>query len=119
MTRKQQMIAMRKQGHTYEQIARAFNVSRQRVYQLIGVSNKSYFRPITEERCVYPGLRKWMNDNNISTVELTRRLYGSAAGSNQSYVSAWLKGSKTLYKQAIDRILTVTNLTYEEAFKNE
>lgn len=73
--------ADRAQGMTYEQISKKYGVSRQRIHQIIGGDTdrvKNYFRTLTEKDCIYPNLRKWMNDNKVSKVELSRRIFKNA-----------------------------------------
>ena len=116
--RKKQMETLLKNGMTYAEIGCRFGISRQRVSQLIGKGNKNYFRAIKCDRCVYVGVRKWLTDNKISVMELTRRLYGgNGSEGNYRRVKDRLNGSAELTKTYIDKILKITGLTYEEAFK--
>ena len=111
------MRADRAQGMTYEQIGKKYGVTRQYVYQLIGGETKSCFRGITEKDCIYPNLRKWMNENKVSKTELTRRLFGNGYANNQNYLCKWLTGKGYPIKKTIDKFIKVTGLTYEELFK--
>lgn len=111
------MRADRAQGMRYEQIGKKYGISRQYVYQLIGGETKSRFKTLTEKDCIYPNLRKWMNENKVSRVELTRRLFGNGYANNQNYLCNWLKGKRYPLKKNIDRLIKVTGLTYEELFK--
>jgi hypothetical protein len=113
--RKEQMREMLSQGMTYEEIGREFGISRQRVYQLIGNADTRKFQYFSSERCVYDGLRKYLNENRISTYELARRCFNSSHPKRHELLSGALKGSNTT-KHTIDKILAVTGLTYEEAF---
>ena len=117
--RKKQMETLFKNGMTYAEIGCQFGISRQRVAQIIGKRNEKYFRAIKCERCVYVGVRKWLIDNKISITELTRRLYGNSSSDNFHSVNNRLNGSAELTKTYIDKILKITGLTYEEAFKKE
>jgi transcriptional regulator len=62
--RKEKMIELRKQGMTYEEIAKEVGTSRQRVYQIIG-GNYRRHRKFKEDEIVYAGLRNWMNDHDM------------------------------------------------------
>ena len=115
--RKNKMIELYKEGLTYQEIGEKFNVSRQRVYQMIGGHIRDYFKPITSEECIYPNLRKWMNDNRVNRPELCRRLYGHTHPNLSLMVNHFLKGSiRQLSKITIDKYINVTGLTYEELF---
>lgn len=103
-------------GYSQSQIANKFGLSRQRVHQILGKRDQKYFRYFDEKRCVYPLLRHWLNENQISTAELTRRLFGNNNPKNQHVVSNILKGGNCL-KHHIDNLLKETEITYEEAFK--
>ena len=53
----------------------------------------------------------------VSTAELTRRIHGAMGGDFYSRTRKRLIGRSELTKKYIDKILSITNLTYEEAFK--
>ena len=116
----EEMMALREQSYTYAQIAELSGVSKQTVYNLIGKTDIGKVRPITETQCVYPNLRKWMNDNHISRMELTRRIYGNIPG-GRTYRRAMhflygKGGNVTINKPFLDKLLEVTGLTYEQLF---
>ena len=117
--RKEDMKKLYESGMSLQEIADEMGISRQRVHQIIGKQNKSLFKPFTAKRCVYAGLRKWLNDNKVSTAELTRRLYGNTHGENYERTRLRLCGSKELNKTYIDKLLKITGLTYDEAFGSE
>lgn len=121
MIEKQELMrADRAQGMTYKQISEKYGVSKQRVQQLVGGDTKHAiccFRGITEKDCIYPNLRKWMNDNKISKAELCRRMYGTSHPQCQDRLRVYLKGLTNPTKLNIDRLIKVTGLTYEELFK--
>ena len=112
----QQMANMRDSGKTYQEIAEKFNISKQRVYQIIGSNGPKFFRHITATGCIYNGVRQWMNDNKVSITEMTRRLYGNYSPVNFNRVRNKLNGSASITKKYIDKILEITGLTYEVAF---
>ena len=115
----QQMNMMRDSGKTYQEIAAHFNLSKQRIYQMIGSNNPQFFRYVKPTNCVYKGIRKWMNDNKISIAELTRKLYENYSPVNFARVCNRLNGSTDISKKHIDKILSITGLTYEVAFEIE
>ena len=115
-----QMLEMKKNGATYDEIGKAFNVSKQRVAQIIGDEVKGHFKLITPNVCIYPNLRKWMNDNRITKSELTRRFYGNTTPNNIVAVGNFLRGTtKAVTKKHIDKYIAITGLTYEQLFEEE
>lgn len=116
--RAEQMKQLRQQGMSYEEIGKVMGISKQRVYQVIGGTVKNWFKEITPEVCIYPNLRKWLNENRVNRSELTRMVYGNTSARNKQLIYSILKGSDCL-KHHIDNILQVTGLTYEEAFGKE
>ena len=118
--RKAKMIEMKKNGVTYAEIGKTFNLSKQRVYSIIGGQFKAYYRELTPEDCIYPNVRKWLNDNRISRAELCRRVYGSNNSNARTSNHNFLTGkARDMRKSTIDKYLKATGLTYEELFETE
>jgi hypothetical protein len=113
------MLELRKEGKTYAEISKVCGISKQRVHHLIGKENKELFKPLSAEKCVFIGLRNWMNENKINVPELTRRIYGHSNPNQQSLIRARITNKTKFQKDFIDNILKITGLTYEEAFKIE
>ena len=112
-----EMKALRKQGYTYDQIARISSVSRARVFSLIGKGNPAYMQTITEKECIYPNLRQWMNANKISRMELTRQMQdGVAVPYFSTRLGRILRGEQEPRKSEIDKLLSITQMTYEQLF---
>lgn len=116
MKRRRQMYAMRFQGLTYQKIADEFGVSKQYVAKVCGNCCPPNFRGI-DEKCIYPNLKKWMNDNYISRAEFLRRMGISAHTSNYQRFTAVMRGETQPKKDYIDKMLAVTGLTYEILFE--
>jgi hypothetical protein len=118
--RKAKMIEMRNKGFTYHEIGKAFNLSSQRIFMIIGGQLKSHFKEITSQDCIHPNLRKWMNDNRITRMELCRRINGNNHPENYQRIRNFLIGkTQKATKSTIDRYLLVTGLSYEELFETE
>lgn len=115
--RKKQMQELRNKGFSYEEIGKIMGISHQRVHQIIGKGNKALFRPIKPTGCVFDGIRQWMNENQISISELVRIIYGNTCPENYNRIRSYLTARNDIRKTLIDKILSITNLTYEEAFK--
>lgn len=118
--RKAKMIEMHNNGFSYVEIGEAFNLSRQRVFQIIGAQTRYRIKAISPTECIYPKLRKWMNDNGITRAELGRMVFNNNHPQSHTNVGIFLKGrSKDIRKSTIDKYLSVTGLTYEELFETE
>lgn len=115
--RNNQMVEMREKGMSYRELSKLFGVSHQRVQQIVGKHDGRYFRTITKENCVYDAIRNWLNENRISLAEFTRRMYCNTEPNNYYNTIGRLSGKVELTKTYIDKILSITNLTYEDAFK--
>lgn len=113
--RKEWMLSLRECGLTYQEIGEVVGTSKQRVYQIIGKIDRARFKPITKEQCIYDGLRNWMNKKRISRKELARMMWGTLMSSCYDRLKSWLRGTQ-MTMHTINLILTVTRLTYEQAF---
>jgi YesN/AraC family two-component response regulator len=114
--KQEKMIELRKQGMTYQEIANVLGCSKSYVGQLIGKNEECKFRPLTEKDCIYVGIRNWMNTNKISKMHFIRLIYGYVHPETyHRYMHIFNGGG--CYKSTVDKILSVTGLTYEEAFK--
>ena len=109
----------RESGKSISEVAKMYGVSYQAVAQATRKSSHNYFRHYTEQECVYPNLRKWLNDNKVTRSELMRRMGMTASPTNYGRVSHYLKGRNYPYKNTIDKLLEVTGLTYEEFFQRD
>lgn len=112
----EEKAALRAQGYSYREIAERLNISRQAVAQSLAKSQAYAFRGITSDRCVYYGLRKWMNENKVSVAELCRRMGYKANSNNYAFISRSIGGKSEMRKRDIDKIIRITGLTYEYLF---
>ena len=116
--RNAKMYELRKEGYTHQKIADEFGLSCQRVNQILAERCEGKFRGWTEERCVYPGIRKWLNDNKISCSELGRILYGhNLDGCCRETLAGTLKGKFTPKFAMINKLIDVSGMTYEQLFR--
>ena len=115
--RTRKYLEARASGLKYKEIADMFGVSLQAVQQVCGQYNPRQFQYITEAGCVYPNLRKWMNENKVSRKEVIRRM-GFADGNpqNANTFGEYMRGRCDPPKRVIDKLLEVTGLTYEVLF---
>ena len=117
LERNQKMEECRLKGMTYEEISAKFGLSKQRVYQIIG-GNKKRTVSVKEHQCIYPRLRKWLNENNMCVNSLTRKIYGSVEPRNRQIIARLLEGGDSR-KSTVEKVLNATGLTYEQAFYRE
>lgn len=105
---------LRRQGMTYREIAEAENVTRDAVIYTLYKYGNSTFRHVSPERCIYTGLRNWLNENECTITELVRRIYGREE--EKSKYHRLLRGCSRMTMAEIDDIISVTGRTYEELF---
>ena len=104
----------REKGMTYAEIAAKYGVSHQAVAQTCARRSACHFKPYTEKECIYPNLRKWLNENRVMRNELARRMYGNPCSTYTTRFSCWFTGRCFPTKETIDKLLAITGLTYEQ-----
>lgn len=109
-------IADRNAGMTYREIAAKHGVSHQRVQQACTGKRGPKFKPYKPEECIYPNLRRWLNENEVNRSEFVRRMGFEVIGNRLPETAKWFTGKGYPTKKSIDRMLAVTGLTYEELF---
>ena len=109
----------RRKGLTYQAIADKYGVSKQAVAQVCGRDNGLHFREWNSSNCVYPNVRKWLNENRITTNEMMRRMGLETNSCSHKRLRHYLSGHFFPSKQKIDVFLSVTGLTYEQFFETE
>lgn len=117
-SKRKQMQMLRDQGLKYREIAEKFGCSTQYVSMVCGKRDPSHFVPIGEE-CIYPNLRKWMNENKMSRREFIRRMGLTAHANDYERLSKYIRGEYHPRKPYIDKMLEVTGMTYETLFYTE
>lgn len=116
MSTREEKIALRDKGLTYKQIAACLGISYQAVSQSLATYEPRRFHHITEKQCVYPGVRRWMNENKVTFAEFIRRHGKTLHEQNYATLKSVLNGSTDPRKSTIDKILCITGMSYEEAF---
>lgn len=116
MADKSKMLEDRESGMKYVDIARKHGVSYQRVAFALSKYNPKRFSYVREDACIYPELRKWMNDNKVSRSELVRRMNYEVAAGNIEKLSDIMKGKINPKKDWIDALIAVTGMEYERLF---
>lgn len=111
---KAQMYEMHLEGYTLQEIANQFGISKQRVAQILPPMKQGYRAAQTEmlNKIVYPNIREWMRKNAV-----TMRMLVDLCGSEYPTIYRMLHNEKYNARRCtIDKILSVTGMTYEEAF---
>lgn len=116
MKKKEQIRELRAQHYTYTQIAERVGCTHQYVAAVCGKQSPYRFSVITDN-CIYPNLRKWMNDNKVSRSEFVRRMGYELAQGNQQRFSNLLRGKYIPRKTYIDKMIEVTGMPYEVLFE--
>jgi transcriptional regulator with XRE-family HTH domain len=110
--------ALRDKGLKYKEIAEIMGVSHQCVAHMCGKYNPSHFRMFSDA-VVYPNLRKWLNENKVSVMELIRRCGYVPHTEEHNRFTSWMYGKNDPSKRTIDACLKVTGMKYEELFYRE
>ena len=112
-------LADRERGMNASDIARKYGVSRATVHQVIHKHCDSYYHIVQPHECIYVGLRKWMNENEVSGTELCRRMGSTSGIKYVGQLSSAMRGMANLRKDAIDKLIAVTGMKYEELFTTD
>lgn len=103
----------RAKGLTYRKIAEKYGVSYQAVYSACARLDGTYHNTvITEKGCIYPNLRAWLNADRARRNRFFEAMKGCS-------IREYMKGARQPKKGAIDKMLEITGMTYEELFKEE
>lgn len=102
-------------GATLQSIADRYGLSRQRIAQITGGVGK--MRDWKKTYSIYPAIDSWMKYTHTTYTGLCETLGYSCSASAQVNLKRVLMGQNEPRKTVIDAILSVTGLTYEEAFK--
>jgi hypothetical protein len=117
------MFEMRVRGCTLEEIGRTYSITRERVRQILkSATSRSTSLIRGRDGIIYPNISNWLRDNDYSIGEFAVML-GYKLGGNRSAtrLSHLLKDRHTqgFRMPQILKILEVTGMTFEEAFKLE
>ena len=110
-----EMFQLRIEGRSLQEIGDRFGITRERARQILNkpYANKPHAGGIAT-RCVYPAIRRYLKTNVISQKDFAERI-----GVSNSGLTNVLLGKRLPKKRMIDKILSETGLTYEEAFRTD
>ncbi len=116
-----EMIKMRLDGCTYQEIANKYGISRQCVCQAIANFTRregsARIRKSPLDRCIYPNLRQWMYENKITLVKLNGIIGKSLT--NTERTSQKMRGESDFKISEIKAILKESGKTFEYMFSTE
>lgn len=114
---KSEMYRMRLNGCTYKEIAEKFGCSSQYIHQIIPDTNRNIaLSHQLADVCAYKGLSEYIEENNLTLLELTKTLRPTYKGYNGSHVKGWISGKRNFGISDIRKILELTGMTFEECF---
>ena len=117
MVDREKALELRREGLSYIEIAVALDCTIYDIHIAVGhVAGGAFLRAFTPERCVYSGIREWLNNNKMSLRQLCEHMDTIVTGATLNRVRDMLRGTRELRKSDIDRLMEITGLTYEQAF---
>lgn len=119
MVDKKQIIKDRESGMTCQQVAEKHGITKQRVSKIVNQRTPKAFKPITEEQCIYPNLRKWMNDKEFTISNLLYRMYFAPEGRSVDKLRRIMRGETVPKKDWIDAMIEATGMSYERLFSEK
>lgn len=96
-------------GATYRECAERFGVSLQYIHKAIPISNSGNSKRWA--KCIYPALAEFFCEKGYSYTKVAE-----LCGIRVQRIRSWLIGGFEIPKRGIDKILSITGMTYEEAF---
>lgn len=114
-----EMIKMRIDGCTYQEIADKYGITRQCVQQSIAniTGSERTIRQSSLDKCIYPNIRKWMIDDNISMIKLSKIC--GLSETNVGVIRMKLCGERQFRMSEIKSLLKESGKTFEYMFSTE
>ena len=111
-----EMFKMRLDGATYQEIAAKYKVTRQCVEQILKM-REPHRIPLTKkyEKIIFKGLKEWMMQNNISIIDIHRKISKSESN-NATCTRLKLTGMRDFSYSEIRTIMEISGLTFEQLF---
>lgn len=114
------MFEMRVKGCTLQEIGDRYGITRERVRQILqSITSRSTSMVRGREGIIYPNIKKWLKDNDISIGEFAK-LLGKEENikmKTHTRLSHILKGKGDFTMTEVRSVLKVTDMTFEQAFK--
>lgn len=107
-----EMFRLRIEGRSLQEIGGRFGITRERVRQIL--NKPARIASASTIKCVYPAISDYLKCNRISAYQ-----FASRTGITYATLYNTLTGRTNPNKRVIDKILSETGLTYEEAFRTD
>lgn len=111
------MFSLYLQGYSYQEIGNKFGMTRQAVEQQLRTSY--WKRASVISSCVYPNIRKWLRENNVSFRRLANEMGFECGNGTPASITNILRGKQELRAKDIKKLATVTGLTYEQIMERD
>lgn len=112
--------ADRRAGMTWSAIAKKYGVTTERVRQIChDMRGRDHFQAFSKKRCIFDGLRDWLNLHMVTVDDLAQMICGHPDYNAANRWRGMLNGTTRITKRDIDAALSVTGMSYEEAFKED
>lgn len=111
-TRAKIYLEDRKNGMTYREIAEKYGVSYQSVHSCCTRQDGTYHTSVSPKGCIYPNLRRWLNADKNRRDRFFQEMKCYS-------IREYIKGVRQPKKDAIDKMLALTGMTYEVMFAQE
>lgn len=107
-----EMFQLRVEGYSLQEIGDKFGITGERVRQIL--SKPVRVARASTIKCVYPAISDYLKCNRISAYQ-----FASRTGITYATLCNTLTGRTNPNKCVINKILSETGLTYEEAFRTD
>ena len=112
------MFDMRLKGYTLEEIGLEFEISRERVRQIFrSAISRSTSLERGRKKIVYPNIAKWLKDNDVSIGEFAEKMGNKKNSVTRLRHNLSNEHTKGFLMPEILKILEITGMSFEEAFK--
>ena len=103
-------------GMRYADIAEKHGCSKQYIGLICRGYNPKSFHFVSQDGCIYPNWRRWMNENRVSRAELLVRMGYEPESETYGRLRDYMTGQREPKKRFIDGLIRVTGLRYECLF---
>jgi hypothetical protein len=119
MVDKEKALQMRRDGATLNEIGNTFGVSGEYIRQILKHQVRNRKNTTDMEKIVYEGIYNWLMANPKMTFPAVARLMFGHTSCGYTNVAMNLLHGKNcrISKQAYDRLMAATGMTYEQLFK--
>lgn len=118
MTREQkhQMLDMRLDGYSFEDIGERFGVSKQRIQQILSGKDSGKRNATSKQnrldRYIFPKIAIWMNEHDYTLVMMAEEI-----GVSPTTLSGQLLGKNEPPLKTVRKIIEITGMPFEVAFE--